>query len=74
MRTKTVALNFRATPELKQAVERAAKAQGLKPGAWMHAVVEKAVTGGVLVRQHVSYEVIEPKTTLRAAEPAKRYL
>jgi len=66
-------MNFRATPELKQAVERAAAAQGLKAGEWMHAVIEKAITGGVLVRQHVTYEVLEPNTTLRAAESAKRY-
>ena len=71
MRTKTVALNFRATPELKRAVARMAEAQGLKPGAWMHAVVEKAVAGGLVVRQHVSYEVIEPKTVLPKAENGK---
>lgn len=71
MRTKSVSLNFRATPGLKQAVERIAEAQGLKPGAWMHAVVEKAVEGGVVVRQHVSYEVIEPKTVLPKAENGK---
>jgi hypothetical protein len=73
VRVKTTNLAFRATPELKEAVERAAKAQGLKPGAWMHAVIEKAITGGVMVRQHVTYEVLEPKITLRAAESAKRY-
>lgn len=71
MRVKTTNLAFRATPELKQAVERAAKAQGLKPGAWMHAVVEKAVIGGVLVRQHVTYEVFEPNHPPKAAGSAK---
>jgi hypothetical protein len=71
VRTKTVALNFRATPELKQAVEGMAKAQGLKPGAWMHAVVQNAVAGGFVVRQHVSYEVIEPKTVLPKAGTGK---
>jgi hypothetical protein len=39
----------------------------------MHAVIERAVTGGVTVRQHVTYEVIEPKITLKAAESGKRY-
>ncbi len=73
VRRKTSYLAFRATPELKEAVERAAKAQGLKAGEWMHAVIERAVTGGVMVRQHVTYEVIEPKITLKAAESAKRY-
>lgn len=73
MRSKTSYLGFRATPEVKEAVERAAKAQGLSAGEWMHAVIEKAIKGGVLVRQQVTYEVLEPKTTLRAAESAKRY-
>jgi hypothetical protein len=71
MRRKTTHLIFRATPELKRAVERAAEAQGLKSGEWMHAVIEKAVTGGVMVRQHVTYEVIEPNPTLKAAESGK---
>lgn len=73
MRSKTSYLGFRATPEVKEAVERAAKAQGLSAGEWMHAVIEKAIKGGVLVRQQVTYEVLEPKTILRAAEAAKRY-
>ncbi len=73
VRRKTTHLIFRATPELKQAVERAAEAQGLKAGEWMHAVIERAVTGGVMVRQHVTYEVIEPKITLKAAESGKQY-
>jgi uncharacterized protein (DUF1778 family) len=73
VRKKTTHLAFRATPALKDAVDRAAKAQGLKAGEWMHAVIERAVTGGVMVRQHVTYEVIEPKPTARAAESAKRY-
>ena len=73
VRRKTTHLVFRATPELKHAVERAAEAQGLKSGEWMHAVIEKAVTGGVMVRQHVTYEVIEPKPILTAAESGKRY-
>ena len=73
VRVKTSHIGFRATPELKDAVERAAKAQGLKAGEWIHAVVEKAIKGGVMVRQQTTYEVIEPKPTLRAAEPAKRY-
>jgi uncharacterized protein (DUF1778 family) len=71
MRRKTTHLIFRATPELKHAVERAAEAQGLKSGEWMHAVIEKAVTGGVMVRQHVTYEVFEPKPALRVAEKRK---
>lgn len=73
MRHKTSHIGFRATPELKDAVKRAAKAQGLKAGEWIHAVVEKAIKGGVMVRQQVTYEVLEPKTTLHAAESAKRY-
>ena len=73
MRSKTSYLGFRTTPEVKEAIERAAKAQGLSAGQWMHAVVEKAVKNNVLVREHTTYEVIEPKTTLRAAESAKRY-
>ena len=71
MRRKTTHLAFRATPELKHAVEQAAEAQGLKAGEWMHAVIAKAVTGGVMVRQHVTYEVIEPKPILRVAEKRK---
>ena len=71
MRTKSSHLAFRATPQLKADVEAAAKAQGLKAGEWMHAVIEKAVNGGVLVRQHVTYEVIEPKPLLRVAEKRK---
>lgn len=73
MRAKSSYLGFRTTPEVKEAIERIAKAQGLSAGQWMHAVVEKAVKSNVLVRQQVTYEVIEPKTTLRAAESAKRY-
>jgi hypothetical protein len=68
MRTKSSHLAFRATPQLKADVEAAAAAQGLKAGEWMHAVVEKAVNRGVMVRQHVTYEVIEPKPVLRVAE------
>jgi hypothetical protein len=71
MRRKTTHLIFRATPELKRAVERAAESQGLKAGEWMHAVIERAVTGGVMVRQHVTYEVIEPKTALPKAGNGK---
>jgi hypothetical protein len=68
MRRKTTHLIFRATPELKRAVERAAESQGLKAGEWMHAVIERAVTGGVMVRQHVTYEVIEPNPALKAVK------
>lgn len=62
-------LAFRATPALKKGVERVAKAQGLKAGEWMHAVVEKAIKDGVLVRQQVSYEVVEPKASRQRKPP-----
>jgi hypothetical protein len=59
MRLKTTHLIFRATPALKKDVENVAKSQGLKSGEWMHAVIEKAIKDGVMVRQQVSYEVFE---------------
>jgi hypothetical protein len=67
MRLKTTHLIFRATPALKKDVEKVARSQGLKSGEWMHAVIEKAIKDGVMVRQQVSYEVFEA-----AARPPRK--
>ena len=74
MRSKTSYLGFRATPAIKNAVERAAEAQGLSAGEWMHAVIDKAIKAGVLVRQQVTYEVVEPNAPPPKTECTKRYL
>jgi hypothetical protein len=60
-RLKAGPLALRAKPSLKQAVESVAHAQGLRSDEWIHAVIEKAIKDGVMVRQQVSYEVVEPK-------------
>jgi hypothetical protein len=57
---------------LKKDVESVAKSQGLKSGEWIHAVIEKAIKGGVVVRQQVSYEVVEAKDGRRRKPVSKR--
>jgi hypothetical protein len=48
-------------PAIKKEVESVAKSQGLTSAEWMHAVIAKAIKDGVMVRQQVSYEVVEAK-------------
>jgi hypothetical protein len=57
---------------LKKDVESVAKSQGLTSGEWVNAVIEKAVKGGVVVRQQVSYEVVEAKDGRRRKPVSKR--
>ncbi len=73
MRRTGVTIGFRAPESFAAKVKAAAEASGLTVSKWVYAVVEQAVRNKLAVREKVTYEVIEPKPTLRAAESAKRY-
>jgi hypothetical protein len=57
---------------LKTDVESVAKSQGLTSAEWVNAVVEKAIKSGVVVRQQVSYEIVEAKDGLQRKPLSKR--
>lgn len=68
MKNSRVIVGFSTTPEFAEQVRAAAKASNLTVSKWVYGVVQEAVKNKLAVRELVTYEVVDPKPAVIAAQ------